>query len=139
MDKKLETVVLNGKTYRIVPSEKQFVDTPLLLLSKGRQQRIYGDVPSPKPKPRSAASRKVVAHLERLLYDRKLAAEACSVSVRTIDYALARGELEIRKKGRRTLITASSLKRWTNRNHYGSVKGPQRDKKSEDQDTDKAA
>jgi hypothetical protein len=75
-----------------------------------------------------------MANLERLLYDRKSAAEACSVSVRTIDYALARGEFETRKIGRRTLITASSLKRWANSNHYGSVKKPKQDKDGEDQE-----
>ena len=74
-----------------------------------------------------------MANLERLLYDRKSAAEMLSASVRTIDYALARGAFETRKVGRRTLITVGSLKRWANSNHYGSVKGPKQDKGDEDQ------
>jgi hypothetical protein len=74
-----------------------------------------------------------VADLERLLYDRKTAARLLSVSVRTIDYALARGEFEWRKIGRRKLITARSLKRWASSNHYGSVKGPQQDKVDQNQ------
>jgi hypothetical protein len=81
----------------------------------------------------------VMPELERLLYDRRTSAKLLSVSVRTIDYLLARGELEDRKIGRRTLITASSLKRVARSNHYGPVKGPQRQDKDEDQARDKAA
>jgi hypothetical protein len=76
-----------------------------------------------------------MACLERLLYDRKSAAVACSISVRSIDYALSRKEFETRKVGRRTLITAKSLKRWASSNHYGSVRGPERDKSDTDQDS----
>jgi hypothetical protein len=75
--------------------------------------------------------------IERLLYDRKTAALLLSVSVRTIDYALARGEFECRKIGRRKVITVKSLKSWAGKNHYGSVKGPLRD--TEDLDQDKVA
>ena len=65
--------------------------------------------------------------LERMLYDRETAAQVLSISVRTIDYALARGEFETRMVGRRRLITAKSLKRWASCNHYGPVKGPKHD------------
>jgi hypothetical protein len=68
-----------------------------------------------------------MSDLERLLYDRKTAAQLLSVSVRTIDYALARGEFEWKRIGRRKLITARSLKGWAGCNHYGSVKAPERD------------
>lgn len=81
----------------------------------------------------------VMPERERLLYDRTTSAFLLSVSVRTIDYLLARRELEDRKIGRRTLITASSLKRVARSNHYGSVKGPQRQDKDEEQTRDKAA
>jgi hypothetical protein len=66
----------------------------------------------------------VMATLERLLYDRKTAALVLSVSIRTIDYALARQEFEWRRIGRRKLITSKSLRSWANKNHYGSVKEP---------------
>lgn len=59
--------------------------------------------------------------VEKLLYDRNSAAEALSVSIRTVDYALSRGEFETRRVGRRVLITAGSLKRWAASNHYGPV------------------
>jgi hypothetical protein len=62
-----------------------------------------------------------VATVERLLYGRKDAALALSVSIRRIDYGLAYGEFETRRVGKRVLITASSLKRWANTNHYGSA------------------
>jgi excisionase family DNA binding protein len=78
-----------------------------------------------------------MATLERLLYDRNSAAEVLSLSLRTIDYALSRGEFETRMVGRKRLITARSLKRWANTNHYGSVRGPKND--NVDQDQDKAA
>jgi hypothetical protein len=69
-----------------------------------------------------------VAPVERLLYGRKEAALALSISVREVDYGLAFGEFETRKVGRRVLITARSLKRWANTNHYrpSSSKKPAR-------------
>ena len=60
-----------------------------------------------------------VASVERLLYGRKEAATALSISVRRVDYEIAAREFETRKVGRRVLITARSLKQWANTNHYG--------------------
>lgn len=76
-----------------------------------------------------------MATLERLLYDRKTAALVLSISIRTLDYALARQEFEWRKIGRRKLITGKSLRNWASKNHFGSVKEP----KPEKDDQDKAA
>lgn len=59
--------------------------------------------------------------IEKLLFDRKSAADALSISVRAVDYALARGEFETRRIGRKVLITAASLRRYASCNHYGSV------------------
>lgn len=59
--------------------------------------------------------------VQKLLCDRKSAAYSLSVSIRTVDYALAAGEFETRKTGRKTLITAPSLRRYAERNHFGSV------------------
>ncbi|MGP8270465.1 MAG: hypothetical protein ACLQLH_10395 [Terracidiphilus sp.] len=67
----------------------------------------------------------VVTGVEKMLYDRKSAAFALSISVRALDYALARGEFETRKNGRKTLITAGSLKRYASSNHFGPVNADQ--------------
>jgi hypothetical protein len=64
--------------------------------------------------------------VDKLLYDRKSAAFAASVSLRTIDYGIAQGLLETRRNGRRTLITAASLKRYAARNHFGPVNSTNR-------------
>jgi hypothetical protein len=63
--------------------------------------------------------------IEKLLYGRKDAAVALSVSVRSIDYMIAAGEFETRRKGRRVLITAASLRRAANRNSYEPVSSQQ--------------
>ena len=60
----------------------------------------------------------IVAPVERLLYGRKEAAYKLSISLRGVDYALALGEFDTRRVGTRVLITASSLKRWANSNHF---------------------
>ena len=59
--------------------------------------------------------------LQKLLYDRKSAAYALSVSVRTVDYGLASGVFETRRIGRKVLITAASLKKFAATNHFGPV------------------
>ena len=64
------------------------------------------------------------APVERLLYSRKNAAFALSVSVRRVDYGIADGEFETRKVGTRVLITAASLRRWAASNHYGPCRRP---------------
>jgi hypothetical protein len=63
---------------------------------------------------------------DKLLYDRKSAAYCLSISLRALDYALARGEFETRKHGRKTLITAASLRRYAEKNHFGPIAGSQR-------------
>jgi len=45
----------------------------------------------------------------RLLVSKRDAAQALSLSIRTIDHLISRGELASRKVGRRTLVLASSL------------------------------
>jgi hypothetical protein len=66
--------------------------------------------------------------IEKILYDRRSAAFALSISVRSLDYALARGEFETRRIGRKTLITAGSLKRFATTNHFGPVDGSEEKK-----------
>jgi hypothetical protein len=69
-----------------------------------------------------------VPAVEKMLYDRKSAAFALSISVRAVDYALARGEFETRRNGRRKLITAGSLKRYAASNHFGPVNAEEKRK-----------
>ena len=70
---------------------------------------------------------------QKLLYDRKSAAFALSVSVRTVDYYLANGEFETRRIGRKVLITAASLRKFAANNHFGPVSN------ASDEDERKAA
>ncbi len=64
---------------------------------------------------------------EKLLFDRKSAAYCLSISVRALDYALARGEFEVRKHGRKVLITAASLRKYAAKNHFGAIAGSRRE------------
>jgi hypothetical protein len=59
------------------------------------------------------------APIEPLLYGRKEAAIALSISLRAVDYELSQGAFETRRYGKRVLITSRSLKLWANTNHYG--------------------
>jgi excisionase family DNA binding protein len=47
-----------------------------------------------------------------LLHDRKTAAYVLSISVRTLDYEIAAGEIKTRRIGGKVLITARELKRF---------------------------
>ena len=55
--------------------------------------------------------------MERLLYDRKTAAQMLSISERAVSYLLARGEIRFRRIGRRTLIPRSELVRFARGHH----------------------
>jgi hypothetical protein len=76
----------------------------------------------------------VMSEVELLLYGRKTAAKRLDVSLRTVDYALSRGEFETKKIGSRRMITNRSLKSWASKNHYGSTKKPKQATKDDDQD-----
>lgn len=62
---------------------------------------------------------------ERLLYDRKEAARQLSISVRALDYLIARKELATRRIGARVLISRAELARFARADHCGSVATPQ--------------
>lgn len=69
--------------------------------------------------------RDVTAHQERvekLLYDRKSAAHALSISVRSLDYLLSQRALRTRKLGKKVLIPAGELKRFAAADHFGPIK-----------------
>jgi hypothetical protein len=64
--------------------------------------------------------------VEKILFDRKSAAQALSISIRSLDYFLAAQAFETRKIGRKTLITAGSLKRFAQGNHFGHINSADR-------------
>lgn len=54
----------------------------------------------------------------RLLYDRKNAARQLSISVRSLDYLIARGELQYRRMGKKILIPRGELVRYARGDHF---------------------
>lgn len=54
----------------------------------------------------------------RLLYDRKNAAKALSISIRSLDYFLANGAFQTRKIGKKRLIPHSELVRFARSDHF---------------------
>jgi hypothetical protein len=61
--------------------------------------------------------------ITRLLHSRHEAASQLSISVRSLDYLIARKQLDTRRIGRKVLIPHTSLVRFAGRNHYEGV-GP---------------
>jgi excisionase family DNA binding protein len=55
--------------------------------------------------------------VERFLYSRKDAAQALSISVRSIDYLIERGELPTRRIGKKVLIPAVALRQFARGDH----------------------
>ena len=53
----------------------------------------------------------------KLMYSKKEAAETLSVSVRTVEYLIAGGELASRRVGKRVLIPYQSLLQFTRQDH----------------------
>ena len=63
--------------------------------------------------------------VEKILYDRKSAAYALSLSIRSVDYYIANKKLPFIKKGRKVMIPAAALKKFARANHYGPVSSGQ--------------
>jgi hypothetical protein len=63
----------------------------------------------------------------RMRYSRKEAAWQLDISVRSVDYLIARKLLETRKDGKRIFITPGSLARYAAANHYGPFAGEKAD------------
>lgn len=59
----------------------------------------------------------------RLLYDRKSAASMLSISVRALDYLIARQTVGVRRIGSRVLIPAAELLRVAGEDHHFTVAG----------------
>jgi excisionase family DNA binding protein len=55
----------------------------------------------------------------RLLFPKAEAARLLGVSLRTVDYMLARGDLKARRIGKRVLFERSELERFARRDHRG--------------------
>jgi hypothetical protein len=61
---------------------------------------------------------------DKLLYDRKSAAYALSISVRSLDYLIAAGNFQTRRIGKKVLIPASELRKFVQSNHFQPVSQP---------------
>jgi hypothetical protein len=61
------------------------------------------------------------ANEPRLLYDRKSAARAISISVRSLDYYIARKVIAFRKVGKKVLIPHAELVKFSSKNHFGPI------------------
>jgi len=58
-----------------------------------------------------------------LLYDRRRAASALSISIRSLDTLLAQGCFQTRRIGRKVLITQGSLRQFARGDHFGPLSG----------------
>ncbi len=54
---------------------------------------------------------------EKILLSKKASASLLSLSVRNLEYRIARGELQVRRVGRRVLIPRAELERFARRDH----------------------
>ena len=66
-------------------------------------------------------NRRPSSAIQKLLYDRKSAAYALSVSIRTVDYLIATKKLAFLKLGRKVMIRASEMERFAACNHFEGV------------------
>ena len=66
---------------------------------------------------------KLAVTLSKLLYTKKEAAAALSISVRTLDSMISRKELVSRKIGARRLVPRSALEAFARRDHATQVNG----------------
>ena len=55
--------------------------------------------------------------VEKFLYNRREAALSLGVSIRSVDYIIARRDLETRRVGKKVLVTRESLRRFAGANH----------------------
>ncbi len=62
-----------------------------------------------------------VSNSPRLLYPRKEAAYLLGVSVRAVDYLIARGELRTRRLGGRVLVPHADLVKFASRDHSSPI------------------
>ena len=66
-----------------------------------------------------------MAHnVEKLLYSRRDAAEALSLSIRSVDYLITTGRLSTRRIGGKLLIPAGALRRFAREDHPDYLRAP---------------
>jgi hypothetical protein len=63
----------------------------------------------------------------RMRYGRKESAWKLGISIRSIDYLIARKLLDTRRDGKRIFITHASLVKYAATNHYGAFAGGEAD------------
>lgn len=59
----------------------------------------------------------------KFLFTRKEAAHSLGVCVRTLDYLIAKGDLETKRIGKKILIPREVLRRYASGNHPEAVQG----------------
>lgn len=69
------------------------------------------------PKQKKFVGRAAMPPDQRLLVDRRDAAQYLSISQRSLDYLLASGDLDVRRIGSRVLIPLPELQRYAGINH----------------------
>ncbi len=62
---------------------------------------------------------------QKILYDRKGAAFALSISVRALDYLIAGKQLTTRRLGKKVMVPASELSRFARADHFHLTSAPQ--------------
>jgi excisionase family DNA binding protein len=65
--------------------------------------------------------------VSRLQHPKKEAAYRMGISVRTLEYLIARGEVKYKKSGNRVLVHEKEVQRFVSENHYGPVAGKNTD------------
>ena len=82
-----------------------------------REQSMESIAAVPDPTRKKPVQRAGVPPDQRLLIDRRNAAQYLSISQRSLDYLLAHGELNVRRIGSRVLIPLSELQRYARIDH----------------------
>jgi hypothetical protein len=62
--------------------------------------------------------------IQKMLYDRKSAAFALSISTRSLDYLIANKQLATRKLGKKIMVSASELARFSRMDHLQLTQTP---------------
>ena len=98
-----------------MPSNRQIAE-----MSEENESRWNNPKPTavaPDPTRKKPVRRAVMPADQRLLVDRRNAAQYLSISQRSLDYLLAHGELNVRRIGSRVLIPLSELQRYARIDH----------------------
>jgi hypothetical protein len=61
--------------------------------------------------------------IQKLLYDRRSAAYALSISVRSLDYLIGNKQLNAIRLGRKVMLTHGELTKFCRSNHFGLTTG----------------